>query len=50
MFDSLDETIKHDAEVQSTRKERLLRYLMVAAVSVLVFGGLFAGVSLMSGD
>ncbi len=50
MFDSLDETIKHDEDVQSTRKERLVRYLIMAAVSVIVFVGAFAGISLMSGD
>jgi hypothetical protein len=47
MFDSLEETMKHDADEQSTRTERLIRYAAVAVVSVLVFGGLYFGVRMM---
>ncbi len=47
MFDSLDETIKHDEEEQVSPKEKYLRWLAVAIVSVLVFGGLYIGVRLV---
>jgi hypothetical protein len=38
MFDSLDEQIKH--EEQSSTKERILRYIAIAAACVLIIGGL----------
>lgn len=44
MFDSLDEQIKKDENKQSTTSERVLRYLAIAAVSVLIFGGLVIAV------
>lgn len=47
MFDSLDEQMKHDEHEQSSNKERLLRWVAVAIVSVLVFGGLYFGVRLV---
>ena len=47
MFDSLDETMKHDEEAQSTRSERLFKYAAVAVVSVLVFGGIFLAIQMM---
>lgn len=47
MFDSLDETIKHDEEEQISPKEKYLRWLAVAIVSILVFGGLYIGVRLV---
>lgn len=44
MFDSLDETMKHDEHEQSTLKERLFRYVTIGAVSVLAFGLLVVAV------
>ena len=44
MFDSLDEQIKRDQKGESTRKERVLLYLTISAVSVLIFGGLIVAV------
>ncbi len=41
MFDSLEEKMKHDADVEVTRKERIIKGLMVAVLSVLLFGGLY---------
>ena len=40
MFDSLDDTMKHDEQERTTPKERALRLLAVALVSILLFGGL----------
>ncbi|MGA2716383.1 MAG: hypothetical protein ABSG41_25085 [Bryobacteraceae bacterium] len=44
MFDSLDEQMKKDEKQQSTTSERVVRYLAIAAVSVLIFGGLVLAV------
>jgi hypothetical protein len=44
MFDSLDEQLKKVEQHESTTKERLLRYLAIAAVSVLIFGGIIVAV------
>jgi hypothetical protein len=40
MFDSLDEQMKHDEQAQSSLKERVLRYIAIAAACVLIIGGL----------
>lgn len=44
MFDSLDEQMKHDAQAEASPKERLVKYVLISAVSVVVVGGLFAAV------
>jgi hypothetical protein len=46
MFDNLDEQIAH-VQTNNTRAERTIRYLVVALVSVVVFGALFWGVWLL---
>ena len=47
MFDNLDEQIANDEAKDSTQATRLIRYLVVAVVSVVLFGGLFLGVWLL---
>jgi hypothetical protein len=47
MFDSLDETIKHDDAVQSTQSERMFKWAAITIVSVLVFGGIFMAIQMM---
>jgi hypothetical protein len=47
MFDNLDEQIAKAEATNSTQAQRVIRYLMIAVVSVLVFGGLFLGVWLL---
>ena len=49
MFDSLDEQIKADEHKAVSSRERMLRWLLIALVSVIVFGGLYWGVHLMQG-
>jgi amino acid permease len=44
MFDSLDDQLKKVEQHESTTKERILRYLAIAAVSVLIFGGIIIAV------
>jgi len=40
MFDSLDEQMKHDEQVETSRRERIIRWVTVGAVSIVLFGGL----------
>jgi hypothetical protein len=47
MFDSLEEQIRKDDKRESTVKERVLRYLAIAAASVLIFGGIIVAVQRM---
>jgi hypothetical protein len=47
MFDSLEEQMKKDEKQESTTKERILRYLAIAAASVLIFGGIVVAVQRM---
>ncbi len=44
MFESLEEHIKHDDQAEASTKERVLKYLMICAVSVVLVGGIFAAV------
>jgi len=44
MFDSLDEKIKHDDAVETSRNERIAKGLMIAILSVVLFGGLYFAV------
>jgi hypothetical protein len=44
MFDSLEEQIKKDENKQSSTRERILQFLAIAAVSVLIIGGLVMAV------
>lgn len=48
MFDSLDEQMKHDAEETSTKKERMLKYALILVTAVVLFGGLYMGVRMLS--
>ncbi|MBI3680045.1 MAG: hypothetical protein HY235_06570 [Acidobacteria bacterium] len=47
MFDSLDETMKHDAEKETTPRERILRYVVTAVISIVVVGGLLLSIRLL---
>lgn len=47
MFDSLDETIKHDDSVESSSRERIVKALAIAVPSILLFGGLYFTVQLL---
>lgn len=47
MFDNLDDQIANDVAKDSTQTARLIRYLVVAVASVVLFGGLFLGVWLL---
>jgi hypothetical protein len=44
MFDSLAEQIKHDEHIMVSNAERMLRWLVIALFSVLIFGGVLFSV------
>ena len=48
MFDSLDEQMKKDTEKEITPRQRIVMWVVIAVASVLVFGGLYYGVRLIS--
>ena len=47
MFDSLADRIREDEHKEVNNTERVIRWLVVAVVSVAVFGGLYYGVRMM---
>lgn len=47
MFDSLDETMKHDAAKESTPRERIMRYVVTGVITAVVLAGLLMGVRFM---
>ena len=47
MFDSLDEKIKHDDAVETSRGERIAKGVAVAVLSILLFGGLYFAVRML---
>lgn len=47
MFDSLDEKIKHDDAVEISRSERIAKRVVVAVLSILLFGGLYFAVRML---
>lgn len=50
MFDSLDEQMKKDEQVATTKSERMIRYAAIAVASVILFGGLYLGLQMMEGN
>jgi hypothetical protein len=49
MFDSLDEQIRADEHKSVSNKERMMRWALIVLLSVIVFGGLYLGFSMMKG-
>ena len=47
MFDSLSDQIKHDLDQQTPRSQRIIEYVLVAVVSIAIFGGLYMGIRLL---
>ena len=47
MFDSLDEQMKHDAAQATTKGEQAVKWVVVAALSVLLFSGLYFAVRVL---
>ena len=49
MFDSLEEKMKLDDAVESTPKERYVKYSAIAVMSILIFVVLYFGLMMMGG-
>jgi hypothetical protein len=49
MFDSLADRIREDEHKTVNNTERLVRWLVVAVVTLLLFGGLYYGVRMLEG-
>jgi hypothetical protein len=47
MFDTLDEQMKHDAEAESTRTERMIPWVFGIVATVVVLGGLYLAMRAM---
>jgi hypothetical protein len=47
MFESLDETMKHDAERETTPRERMAKYLVTAVLAVAVFTGVIMAIRMI---
>jgi hypothetical protein len=47
MFDSLDEQMKHDAQLQTTKAEQTIKWVVIATLSVVLFGGLYYAIRLL---
>jgi hypothetical protein len=47
MFDSLDDTIKHDVAAESSRAKRIIKWAVIAALSIVLFAGLIMAIRMM---
>lgn len=47
MFDSLADKMKEDEAREVSKRERVVRYVTMLVISVVVFGGLYFGVSVL---
>lgn len=47
MFDSLDDQIKHDDDIEIPRSERIVKRIAIALLSVLLFGGLYFAIKMV---
>lgn len=47
MFDSLDEQMKHDAAKETTKTEQAVKWVVVATLSIVLFGGLYFAVRML---
>jgi Ni,Fe-hydrogenase I cytochrome b subunit len=49
MFDSLADRMREDAHQEVKTSERIIRWIVIAVLSVLLFGGLYMGIRLLEG-
>lgn len=47
MFEGLDEQIKHDDQLSTTPKERVIKWVVGGVIAVAIFGGLYFGLQFM---
>jgi len=48
MFDSLDEQMKHDDATGTTARQRMLKWALISAASLLFFGGVYAAIRMLA--
>ncbi len=49
MFDSLADKIREDDQKESNPTERIVRWVIIAVVSVVVFGAIYWGIHALQG-
>jgi len=49
MFDSLADRMREDEHKEVKSTERIMRWLVVAVGSVVIFGGLYLGIRMLQG-
>jgi hypothetical protein len=49
MFESLDEQIKLDEHKSTSSTERALRWILMIAIALIVFGAIYLGIHSMQG-
>jgi hypothetical protein len=47
MFESLNEQIRHDDAVENSPKQRIVEGVVIAALSILLFSGLYFAVRML---
>ena len=47
MFDSLDDQMKHDAHLETTKGQQAVKWAVIVALSILLFSGLYYAVRMM---
>ena len=47
MFESLDETIKHDVAIETTRSARIVKGMVIGVLSIVLFGGLYFAIRML---
>jgi hypothetical protein len=47
MFDSLEQQMKHDDDLEISPRERVIKIVVIAVVSVLLFGALYFAIRLL---
>lgn len=50
MFETLEDQIRIDEEKVSTKSERTIRWVLIALLSVVLFGALYFGIHLFAGN
>jgi hypothetical protein len=47
MFDSLADRIREDDHKEVNQTERIIRWVVVAVLSIIIFGGLYMGIRML---
>jgi hypothetical protein len=47
MFESLADRIREDEQREINRTERIVRWVVIAGVSIVLFGGLYFGIRML---